>query len=107
MQQTDWLEQFERAVESLPEQVYLTFDLDVLDPSIMPAVGTPEPGGLAWYPTLRMVELLAERRRIIGLDLVELSPIEGLEAPNFLAARMLYRILGLISRTWPEIDERG
>jgi agmatinase len=91
----------EGMLDPLPEDIYLTFDLDALDPSIMPATGTPEPGGLAWYPTLDLVETLIRRRRVIGVDLVELSPIAGFVAPDVLAARLLYRILGLITRDWP------
>jgi agmatinase len=89
---------FEKAIESLPDEVYLTFDLDALDPSIMPATGTPEPGGLFWYPVLDMLQALAARRRLLGLDMVELSPIAGLTAPNLLAARLLYRLIGLAFR---------
>jgi agmatinase len=91
-------------VEQLPEEIYLTVDLDALDPSIMPATGTPEPGGLSWYGTLDLIERLAAARRIIGLDLVELAPIAGLVAPDLLAARLLYRTIGLIARSWPRRD---
>jgi len=99
----DALQLLDRALESLPDEVYLTFDLDALDPSIMPSTGTPEPGGLLWYPTLDLIERLARRRRIIGLDVVELAPIAGLVAPDLLAARLLYRALGFIARDWPKL----
>jgi agmatinase len=88
------------ALSNLPDDVYLTFDLDALDPAIMPSTGTPEPGGLLWYPTLAMIDALSRRRRIIGFDVVELAPIAGLVAPDLLAARLLYRTLGFITRTW-------
>ena len=94
----------DRALADLPEEVYLTFDLDVLDPSIMPATGTPEPGGLPWYRTLELVEQLARCRRVIGLDIVELAPISGLAAPSYLAARLLYRLIGLVARDWPTLE---
>jgi agmatinase len=93
-------------LEHLPQDVYLTFDLDVLDPSIMPATGTPEPGGLSWYGALDLIERLVAARRVIGLDLVELAPIPGLVAPDLLAARLLYRTIGLIARRWARRDAR-
>jgi len=74
--------------------VYVTIDLDYFDPSIMPATGTPEPGGGEWYPTLRFLRELSERARIVGFDLMELAPIRGLHAPDFLAARLAYKLLG-------------
>ena len=76
--------------------VYLTIDLDCLDPSIMPAVGTPEPGGLDWYPLLHLLKLIVERGDVVGLDLVELAPIPGLHAADYLAARLLYKLICLI-----------
>lgn len=101
---SDPVQLLHHALTSLPDDVYLTFDLDALDPSIMPSTGTPEPGGLAWYPTLVLIEELARHRRIIGLDIVELAPIAGLVAPDVLAARLLYRTLGLIARDWPMLN---
>jgi agmatinase len=76
--------------------VYLTIDLDVLDPGIMPAVGTPEPGGLSYGQVLTIIETLAKRGPIIGLDLVELAPIPGHRVSEFTAARLLYKALGYI-----------
>ncbi len=78
------------------ERVYLSVDLDVFDPGIMPSVGTPEPGGLDWYSCLELLETVMTRRTIVGMDLVELAPIPALTAPDFLAARLLYRLLGLV-----------
>ena len=62
----------------------------------MPSTGTPEPGGLDWYTVLRFVRKLAKRKRIVGFDVVEMMPIGGLGAPNFLAAKLVYRILGYV-----------
>jgi len=79
--------------DALTEQVYITICLDGLDPSIMPAVGTPEPGGLGWYDVLRIVRRVAETRHIVGFDVVELFPIAGNFAPDFLAAKLVYKVL--------------
>lgn len=83
-------------VSKLTDEVYVTFDLDVLDPSIMPSVGTPEPGGLNWYDTLTLLRGLAERKRIVGFDVVELSPIPGNVSPDFLTAKLIYKLIGYI-----------
>jgi agmatinase len=80
--------------EALTEQVYITICLDGLDPSIMPSVGTPEPGGLGWYDVLRIVRRVAEMRHIVGFDVVELFPTPGNIAPDFLAAKLVYKVLG-------------
>jgi len=77
--------------------VYLTVDLDVLDPAVMPSTGTPEPGGLAWRDVLRLVREAAKRCRIRGFDVVELAPIPGMVAPDFLAAKLVYRIMGYLT----------
>ena len=92
----------EDAVNALTDHVYLTFDLDVLDPAIMPSVGTPEPGGLNWYDTIQFLKLLSERKKIVSFDLVELCPQTGNVAPDFLAAKLTYRLMGYIaeSRGW-------
>ncbi|MBI3326129.1 MAG: agmatinase [Nitrospinae bacterium] len=79
---------------ALTEQVYITVCLDAFDPSIMPAVGTPEPGGLGWYDVLNIVRRVAETRHILGFDVVELFPIPGHVAPDFLAAKLVYKLLG-------------
>ncbi len=89
----DWIE---RALEGLSRDVYLTIDIDGLDPSIVPSTGTPEPGGLGWYETLSLVKRLASTRNVVGFDLVELMPLPGLSAPNFLAARLVYKILNYV-----------
>lgn len=76
--------------------VYLTFDCDGLDASLVPALGTPEPGGLGWYDTLTLVTALADGPGIVGMDVSEIAPIEGFAAPQFAVARLIYRILGRI-----------
>jgi agmatinase len=89
-------------VESLSERVYITIDVDGMDPGIMPATGTPEPGGLSWYEMLALLRAVVERRTVVACDLVELSPLPGIMAPNFLCAKLVYKILsyrfGLASR---------
>jgi len=81
---------------SLAENVYITIDMDVFDPSIMPAVGTPEPGGIGWYETLDLLKGIAKDKRIVGFDCVELCPIKDQVASDFLAAKLIYRLLGYI-----------
>jgi agmatinase len=83
-----------RVLAALPAEVYVTVDLDALDPSVMPATGTPEPGGVDWYLMLAVLREVARARRIVGFDVVELAPIAGLVAPDFLAAKLVYRLLG-------------
>jgi agmatinase len=80
-------------VDSLADDVYLTIDVDAMDPAIMPATGTPEPGGLSWSEITALVRATAERRRVVAADVVELSPIPGMVAPNFLAAKLIYKLL--------------
>lgn len=84
----------EKVLGKVGSDVYLTFDLDFFDPSIMPAVGTPEPGGLLWFETLDFLKKLVYERNLVGFDVVELCPIPGLVAPDFLAARLIYKIIG-------------
>ena len=86
----DWIE---RVVDSLGEHVYITIDVDGFDPAIMPATGTPEPGGLSWYEMLKLLRRVVERRTVVGCDVVELSPMPGHVAPNFLCAKLIYKIL--------------
>lgn len=76
--------------------VYLTFDCDGLDPSIVPALGTPEPGGLGWYETLALAKALADGPGIIGMDVSEIAPIQGFAAPQFSIARLIYGVVGRI-----------
>jgi len=88
--QPDWID---RIVDSLSETVYVTIDVDGFDPAIMPATGTPEPGGFSWYEALALLRRTIERRTVVGCDIVELSPIPGNVAPNFLCAKLIYKIL--------------
>ncbi len=81
-------------LEQLTEDVYITIDLDGLDPSIMPAVGTPEPGGMLWYDTLRLLKEVFSKRNVVGADVVELSPIPPDVASDFLAAKLVYKLIG-------------
>ena len=80
-------------IEGLSDHVYVTIDVDGMDPAIMPATGTPEPGGLSWPEITRLLRATAERRRIVAADVVELSPIPGMIAPNFLCAKLIYKLL--------------
>lgn len=77
----------------LSGNVYITFDLDAFDPSVMPAVGTPEPGGLLWDETLEIIGEVGKAKKIIGADIVELAPIGGLIYPDFAAARLAYKLI--------------
>jgi len=88
-----WIDQ---VLSKLSENVYLTIDLDFFDPSIMPSVGTPEPGGLLWDQTLALLKKVAKSKNIVSFDCVELCPIPGLVAPNFLAAKLVYKVIGYI-----------
>jgi agmatinase len=82
-------------LDGLPSgTVYLTIDLDGLDPSVCPAVGTPVPGGLGWYETLSFIRALASRTRIVGADVVELSPRQDLPMADAAAAKLVYKIIG-------------
>ena len=84
-----------RAIDAIgTERVYLTFDLDGLDPSIIPAVGTPEPGGLLWHETLALIDALFAARTVVAADVVELCPIPGSAVSDFTAARLAYKIAG-------------
>jgi len=90
---TDWIES---AVEALTENVYLTIDIDGLDPSLVPTTGTPEPGGLGWYETLALIRTLARKRRVVGMDLVEFSKTDNSDAPAFLCSKLVYKSLAYV-----------
>ncbi len=83
----------DRVVSTLRDPVYITIDVDGIDPAIMPSTGTPEPGGLSWYETLALLRATIRQRKVVACDVVELSPIPGLLAPNFLCAKLVYKIL--------------
>jgi agmatinase len=87
----DWIS---RVVAATGPQVYVTFDCDALDPSIMPSTGTPEPAGLSWRQVNRLFSRLCKERTIVGLDVNELAPIKGLSHPEFTMAKLIYRIIG-------------
>lgn len=80
-------------INLLSDKVYITLDLDVLDPSIMPSVGTPEPGGLLWYETLALLKAVIKERELVGFDVVELCPNPHNKAPDFLASKLIYKAL--------------
>lgn len=86
----------EHVLDRLSGQVYVTFDLDVFDISLMPSTGTPEPGGLQWNPILRLLKRVAEEKQIVGFDVVELCPNPANVAPDYLAAKLIYKILSFI-----------
>ena len=89
---TKWdLKKFKKLIKN--KTVYLTFDVDGLDSSIMPATGTPEPGGLFWDETLEIIKIAAQNSKIVGADINELSPIKGFNSYNFLVAKLAYKIL--------------
>ena len=85
---------FAAALADLPERVYITIDVDGFDPALMPATGTPEPGGLGWYGVLGMLRRICATKTVVGVDVVELAPIAGMHAPDFLVAKLVYRLLG-------------
>jgi agmatinase len=85
-----WMEE---AIDMLTENVYLTIDLDGLDPSILPSTGTPEPGGLLWYQTLKFLKKLTDRKKLVGFDVVELCPNPSEKSSDFVAAKLVYKIL--------------
>ena len=82
------------ALDRLGRDVYISIDLDALDPSILPATGTPEPGGFLWHEVLQILRETCRKKRILGFDIVELSPIPGMPASDFTAAKLAYKLLG-------------
>src|SRR2546423_4242457 len=89
----DW---WDEAVDGLTENVYLTIDIDGLDPSLVSATGTPEPGGLGWYETIGLLRTLARKRNVVGMDLTEYSYVEGQSASAFLCAKLIYKTLAFV-----------
>jgi agmatinase len=83
----------DNVVEALGENIFITFDLDAFDPSIMPSTGTPEPGGLLWYETLEFLKRVFEEKNVVGFDIVELMPREEDKSSDFLAAKLYYKML--------------
>ena len=84
----------DRAMDALGDPVYLTFDVDYFDPSLVPSTGTPEPGGGDWYRTLRFLRRVFAERDVIACDVVELAPVPGVHAPDFLVAKLVYKLIG-------------
>jgi agmatinase len=89
-QNSDWIT---KVLSRLPERIYITIDLDVFDPSVVPSVGTPEPGGLSWYDGLNLLRAVFDSKDVAGFDVVELCPNEENKAPDFLAAKLIYKCL--------------
>jgi agmatinase len=87
---TEWVE---KVISKLSQKVYVTIDLDVFDPSIMPSTGTPEPGGLLWYDVLSALKAICNQKDVVGFDVVELCPDSRNKAPDFLAAKLIYKLL--------------
>ena len=92
----DWEE---RVLGALSEKVYVTIDCDFFDPSLIPSVGTPEPGGFLWYETIGFLRRLCEEKTVLGFDLCEFTPIEGVHHPDFTLARLIYKLIGYV---WKE-----
>lgn len=85
--------------KGFPPRVFFTVDVDGIDPSVLPATGTPVPGGLGWYQTLGLFESVARQRRIIGFDVMEFAPIPGFHAFDFAAAMLTYKLMGIVQRS--------
>lgn len=86
----NWIDE---VIQTLNNRFYLTIDLDVFDPSVMSSTGTPEPGGLDWYTVLELLRRVIENKQLVGFDIVELCPDKNNKAPDFLAAKLLYKVL--------------
>ncbi|GAI03687.1 unnamed protein product, partial [marine sediment metagenome] len=90
----EWMEE---AISRLSDKIYLSIDLDFFDPSLIPAVGTPEPGGLGWYETLKFLRLLTKEKKILGIDVVELSPAPQDIPSSFTAAKLIYKLIAYLT----------
>ena len=87
----DWMD---RALDALRDPVYITFDVDFFDPALMPSTGTPEPGGGDWHGALALLRRVFVERTVVGADVVEHAPVPGLAAPDFVVAKLVYRMIG-------------
>lgn len=87
----EWMDD---VMQKLGDDVYISFDVDGFDPSLVPATGTPEPGGLQWYPVLKLLRRVFRERNVVSADVVELAPIPGFHAPDFLVAKLVYKMIG-------------
>lgn len=97
----------DKAIDLMTENVFVTIDLDGFDPSLMPSTGTPEPGGLLWYETLDFLKRIAEEKKIVGFDIVELCPNDIDKSSDFLAAKLYYKILSYIYNGLDEFEEES
>lgn len=88
--QPHWMDE---SISKMTDDVYITLDLDVLDPSVMPSTGTPEPGGLDWTTLTNYLKKVFQTKNVVGFDIVELAPIDGLKSPQFLVAKLYYKML--------------
>jgi agmatinase len=93
----EWMD---TVLNTLSDTVYVTFDVDFLDPSLVPATGTPEPGGGFWHETMRFLGYVFQDKTVVGMDVVELAPIANLHAPDFVIARLVHRCLGYKFHDW-------
>ena len=87
----NWIEE---VVDALGEDVYITFDVDGFDPALVPTTGTPEPGGLQWYDATALLRRVFETKNVVAADVVELAPAPGQPAPEFLVAKLVYKMIG-------------
>jgi agmatinase len=97
-----WMEE---AISKMTDKVYITFDLDAFDGSIMPSTGTPEPGGMHWYQTIEFLKKVFRRKNVVGWDIVELAPNPNNQAPDFLAAKLYYKMLAYKFENELKLDE--
>ena len=89
-------------IDCLSGTVYMTIDCDFFDPSLMPAVGTPEPGGLGWYETVGFLRRIAEKRHIVGFDVNELAPVPSMVHPQFIVSKLIYKLIGYVFSLRPQ-----
>ena len=89
----------DRVLDQLGDDVYVTVDVDYFDPSVVPATGTPEPGGGSWYPALELLSAVFREKRVVGCDVVEFAPLAGHVASDFLVAKLVYKLIGLYGRS--------
>lgn len=89
-----------RVCAALPREIFITFDLDFFDPAVLPATGTPEPGGYGWNETIDFLAAIFKRKRVVGFDVVELAPRPGWPASDFLAAKLVYKMIAFYHLGW-------
>lgn len=97
----------DKCVKELTDDVFITVDLDVFDPAVMPATGTPEPGGFMWQDSLGLLKKVIAKKRIVGFDVVELCPLPGNVAPDFLAAKLVYKMMGYVATSSRSMRHAG